>query len=266
MTADQTIAALRDAHEDLVAHLKGLDDAALAARSGASEWSVAQVLSHLGSGAEITEAVLRSARDGRPAPGPEDHQAVWDRWDALGVREQADGFVTFHGSLVNAFEELDADARQNLRITLSFLPMPIDVTQMSAMRLFEIANHSWDVRVASDPGAVLSGPASELLTDLLCGPVGFLFHLLAKPDAWSGREATIRVETGDPEPVLGLVIADRVSLTATAPEAADSTLALTPEALVRLFTGRLAGERVPAGTATTGAVTLDDLRTLFPGV
>jgi hypothetical protein len=58
--ADSAIAALRSHHEDLAARVRGFDDDDLARESGASEWPVAQVLSHLGGGAEITLAGLQA--------------------------------------------------------------------------------------------------------------------------------------------------------------------------------------------------------------
>lgn len=63
-TADAGIDALRSTHDGLVAVVRDLSDEQLVAPSGATEWTVAQVLSHLGSGAEISAATLRSAVEG----------------------------------------------------------------------------------------------------------------------------------------------------------------------------------------------------------
>ena len=51
--ADRTIQALRAEHDALSPLVAGLTDDQLRAASGAGDWPVAQVLSHLGSGAEI---------------------------------------------------------------------------------------------------------------------------------------------------------------------------------------------------------------------
>lgn len=67
--AIRTIDALRQEHETLAAVASGLTDDQLAGSSGASEWPVAQVLSHLGSGAEISLAGLRSALGEGDTPG-----------------------------------------------------------------------------------------------------------------------------------------------------------------------------------------------------
>jgi hypothetical protein len=58
--ADRTIAALRSNHDELAARVRGFDEQDLARQSGSSQWDVAQVLSHLGSGAEIGLATLQT--------------------------------------------------------------------------------------------------------------------------------------------------------------------------------------------------------------
>ena len=74
---DRTIAALRTNHDDLSALVRRLDAADLERLSSASEWTVAQVLSHLGSGAEIGLASLRAALTGEDAPAQDFNQSVW---------------------------------------------------------------------------------------------------------------------------------------------------------------------------------------------
>ena len=58
---DRTIAALRSEYDTLADLVRTLTDEQLAAPSGAAEWTVAQVLSHLGSGAEIGRAPIARA-------------------------------------------------------------------------------------------------------------------------------------------------------------------------------------------------------------
>src|SRR6478609_6223862 len=101
--ADRTIALLRRQHDQLVGIVSGLSDDDLLLPSGASEWPVAQVLSHLGSASEIFLGTLRGETT--------DNQAIWARWDASAPREQLDGFLEHSGRLLGALEELDEDAR-----------------------------------------------------------------------------------------------------------------------------------------------------------
>ena len=90
--ADRTIAALRTTHDQLAGIVPGLSDEQLGLTSGASEWPVSQVLSHLGSGAEITLAGYVAALAGDEPPGQDFNQPIWDRWNALAPREQAAAF------------------------------------------------------------------------------------------------------------------------------------------------------------------------------
>ena len=78
--ADATIAALRTNYDELATVVRTLSDAQLTLPSGASEWTVAQVVWHLGSGAEITLAGLRAATGEAPSPAADFNRSVWDRW------------------------------------------------------------------------------------------------------------------------------------------------------------------------------------------
>ncbi|HEU4840528.1 MAG TPA: maleylpyruvate isomerase N-terminal domain-containing protein, partial [Ilumatobacteraceae bacterium] len=60
------IAALRASHDALAGVVASLDDEGLTTPSMCREWTVAQVLSHLGSGAEIGRSALVSAIGGAP--------------------------------------------------------------------------------------------------------------------------------------------------------------------------------------------------------
>lgn len=88
--ADRTIAMLRTNHERLVTDAGSLTDQDLNLPSGSADWDVAQVLSHLGSQAEIGEAGLERALAGLGPHGPEFNESVWTRWNAKGQREKAD--------------------------------------------------------------------------------------------------------------------------------------------------------------------------------
>src|SRR6187401_333805 len=110
-TADATISALRSTHDELTAVVRDLSDEQLLAPSGASEWPVAQVLSHLGSGAEISRATLDAATGTGDVPGDGFNQSVWDRWNAMTPREQVDAFLTSDAALVEAYEALTPEQR-----------------------------------------------------------------------------------------------------------------------------------------------------------
>ena len=171
-TADATISALRSTHDELAAVVRGLSDEQLLAPSGAAQWPVAQVLSHLGSGAEIGRATLRAATGAGEAPGDGFNQSVWDRWNALSPREQADAFLTADDALVATFEALTPEQRSDLQVDLGFLPAPLPLASYAGMRLNEAAQHSWDVRVAFDDHAAIDDGTSRLLVDHLGNGLG----------------------------------------------------------------------------------------------
>ena len=102
------IAALRRSHDALHALTEPLTAAELEQRSYAKEWSIAQVLSHLGSGAEVFNLFLDAGLSGQDPPGQETFPPIWDAWNALGPQEQAFDSLAANEVLVGRFETLDA--------------------------------------------------------------------------------------------------------------------------------------------------------------
>jgi len=251
---DRTITALRSEHDTLAKLVGSLTDEQLAATSGASEWTVAQALSHLGSGAEIGLAPI--ARAAGETVAAEDNQTIWARWDSSTPRAQAEGFLEHNGRWLDTVEAFTPEQRSSLTVDLGFLPEPVPLLTALGMRLSEVANHSWDVRVAFDPAAGVDAGSAEVLVELLSGPVSFLLGFLAKPAELSDP-VSIAVPGG------GLVIDGAVSV-ADHLEAPSATFDGPPEAFVRLISGRLKAP-YDHGVTVEGSVTLDDLRRVFPG-
>jgi uncharacterized protein (TIGR03083 family) len=141
-------------------------------------------------------------------------------------------------------------------VDLSFLPEPVPVLVPLGMRLNELANHAWDVRVAFDPDTAVDAASAAVLVDLLAGPMGFMVNFFAKP-----AELTNPVSVAIPG--AGLVIDDVVTVVDHL-ESPSATFDGPTEAFVRLISGRL---KAPYDTGVTveGSVTLDDLRRVFPG-
>jgi uncharacterized protein (TIGR03083 family) len=258
--ADQVIAALRRGHDDLAALVRGLTPDDLIRPSAASEWQVSQVLSHLGSGAEINLATLAAAQTGAPAPDGDFNRKIWDRWDAMPPAEHASEFLISNERLVEAYEALDPAARDELRIKLGFLPEPIDLDFAGRFRLNEFSLHQWDVAVSFDPATGLAEGAVPLLLDMQ----GFMFGWLARSESLAGREGVLAVRLDNPGRSFGLAFGPRVTLVDT-PEKPDGELTLPAEAWVRLVTGRLGRPFTPDSVRVTGPLTLDDLRAVFPG-
>jgi uncharacterized protein (TIGR03083 family) len=260
-TADRAISALRTGHDSLTTLVRDLPPSTLTGPSGASEWSVAQVLSHLGSGAEIGLAGVDAALSGGPPPAPGFNHSVWDRWNAMSPPDQANGFLTSNEALVRRYESLDEQTRQTTKIDLGFLPAPVDVATAASFRLNEFALHTWDVAVAVDPDAALAPEAVELLLNV----APYLFGWLGKPGSLlDGRAVTVAVRTSEPEREFGLDITDKTALIES-PSQAEATLTLPAESWLRLVSGRLAAAHTPAAVRVTGEITLDQLRQIFPG-
>jgi uncharacterized protein (TIGR03083 family) len=251
---DRTITALRSEHDTLAALVRTLTDEQLAATSGAAEWTVAQALSHLGSGAEIGRAPI--ARAAGETVAAEDNQTIWARWDASAPRAQAEGFLEHNGRWLELVEALTPEQRSSLKVDLGFLPEPVPLLTALGMRLSEVANHSWDVRVASDPDTGVDAGSAEVLVDHLAGPMGFMLSFLAKP-AELANPVSVAVPGG------GLVIDDAVTVVDHL-ESPSATFTGPAEAFVRLVSGRLKAP-YDKGVAVEGSVTLDDLRRVFPG-
>lgn len=260
-SADTVIAALRTGHDELAGLVSGFGDDDLARPSGAADWDLSQVLSHLGSGAEIARAALQAALDGEPNPGIDFNQSVWDRWNAMTPRERADGFVQANQRLLALYDSLDATTREKLRIDLGFLPEPVDVAAAARLRLSEFALHSWDVRVAFDEHATLPPDAAAALLHGKPDLLGWL----GKADALDGQRLVVQVTTTRPDSVFALRLEEPISVDFDVPERPDGTLTLPAEAWLRLVAGRLEPRHTPADVAGTGAADLDLLRRVFPG-
>ncbi|OXM63214.1 maleylpyruvate isomerase family mycothiol-dependent enzyme [Amycolatopsis vastitatis] len=251
---DRTITALRSEYDVLAGLVRTLSDDQLAATGGAAEWTVAQVLSHLGSGAEIGRAPI--ARAAGETVAAEDNQTIWARWDASTPRAQAEGFLEANRRWLDTVEALTPGQRASLTVDLGFLPEPVPLVTALGMRLSEVANHSWDVRVAFDPDAGVDAGSAAVLVELLTGHLGFMLGFLAKP---AELEKPVSVAV----PGAGLVIDDAVAVVPRL-ESPSATFDGPAEAFVRLLSGRLKAP-YDKGVTVEGDVTLDDLRRVFPG-
>ena len=252
--ARQAIAALRRSHDELVTFIDMLEPEELNRPSGASEWSVAQVLSHLGSAAEIGLSTLVAGKADRDA-APE----VWDRWNAMSASEQASNFVAAEGRLVEALEALDDEALAMRTIDLGFLPAPVEIAFVVKMRLSEVGLHRWDVEVAFDPAATVADFIVPFVLENLPMFAGFF----AKPTEVTGRVA---IETTDPTRRYLLELrSDGAALSEDVEGRAGTRTKLPAEALLRLTGGRLGPDHTPPSVKVDGDLLLDDLRRTFPG-
>jgi uncharacterized protein (TIGR03083 family) len=249
------IGALRQSHDRLRAVAAPLDASQLEQRSYDSEWTIAQVLSHLGSQAEIFGLFLDAGLTGGDPPGPEAFGPIWDQWNARAPQAQAADALQADQAVVERFESLDGEQRRQLRLTA--FGMDIDAAGLAGMRLSEHAVHTWDVAVALDPAATVAPDAVALLVD-------GLGQLAARAGRADGTPRRVRIVTTSPDRTFILETGDAVTL-AAAPDAAEPLpeVRMPAEALVRLVYGRLDPAHTPPVETTD--TDLDELRKLFPG-
>ena len=249
------IAVLRTSHERLAGLVRPLTPDHLRARSYDTDWTIAQVLSHIGSGAEIATLSLAAALGGRGQLDQGAFPAIWDAWNNRTPEMQAADCLTWDGEHVSRLEQLtDAELGS---IGLDFFGRQLDAAGLIRLRLSEHAIHVWDVAVSIDPGATVAQDAILPVTE----QVTQLFPFIAKP---AGDFFRVRLRTTGPDADYLLEVGESVTLSEWAEGGeADGEIRLPAEALLRLFYGRLDPEHTPEYTAE--GIDLDRLRAVFPG-
>lgn len=248
------INALRSSHDRLQSIAGPLDAGQVAEQSYCTDWSIAQVLSHLGSGAEIFTLFTEAGVSGQEPPGRETFPPIWERWNAKSPQDQAADGLSADETLVETLESMDDEQLGKLR--LSMFGMDLDAAGITRMRLGEHAVHTWDVAVARDRQATVAPEAVALLID-------GVEQMAGRMGKAGGPEERVRVVTTDPERSFVLETGDKVELTPGAGEGGLPELRLPAEALIRLFYGRLDADHTPSSVASD--VDLDGLRQVFPG-
>lgn len=247
--------ALRQSQDRLAVIASPLTSQQLRGPSYDTEWNIAQVLSHLGSQAELFEGWLTAAIEGTEPPPRESMQPVWDAWNASDPDEQSRDWLSYNERLVEHFERLSE--AQLAGIHLSLFGMELDAPNLVRLRLSEHAVHTWDIADALDPSAEVIPEGVALLIDTLRNSMG----RAGKPQ---GRQLRLAVRTTDPEQRFLLRVDEAVELTETSDPGTENELRIPAEAFLRLVYGRLDPDHTPHHEMT-GDVSLDDLRRIFPG-
>lgn len=253
------IEALRTSHDRLAGIVEGRSPGEIEGPSYCSDWTIAQVCSHLGSGAEIHLANLEAMLAKREMPAREVNQEIWDHWNAKAPAEMAADALEIDERHVTRFEGLGDD--QLAGLAWEFMGRTLDATGIVGLRLGEHAAHTWDIEVAGDPSATIPPSSADLLLQVLPGRAG----RLARGEKPAGAPVELAVTTTAPAGRYVLRIGEEVALEEGDGSGAAGRLSITGEALFRLVYGRLDAPHTPAGTATEGPVSLDELRALFPG-
>ena len=250
---DRLVAAYRASHDRLRALVEPLGPDDVRRGSYASEWTIAQVLSHLGSGAQIFCRRLAAALADAAPPTQEETQRIWDEWDAKSPDVQVADALVADRTWLDDLRALDPERLE--AVTIQFGPMKLGAETFLWMRLAEHALHTWDVAVVLDPAATVAPDAVEELVDGL----PMMAARVAKPTV----RTSVVVHTTSPERDLVLTLGDGVA-SLTPGSQGDARLTLPAEAFLRLVYGRLDAEHTPPEIEAEG-VDLDDLRRSFPG-
>ena len=246
-----------DALESSVDHLRslveGLSESQYVASAYPTEWTVADVMSHIGSAAIISKRGVDDSLNARETP-PQFNQSVWDVWNAKTPHAQVTDSLDADNAFLARLLEMTPEERESY--TLNLGPMSLDFDHAVRMRLGEHVIHTWDIEVAFDPQATLQTEAVPFLIDNL----QLLMRFSAKR---SGNEHTLHVRTTDPHREFALgQSGDGVTLNVVE-DVEVFELELPAEAFLRLAYGRLDEEHTPKGIEPTY---LDELRRVFPGV
>lgn len=255
--ASALLAVLHASHDRLTAALGNPTLDRATSQSYDDEWSVAQLASHLGSGAEIFRLHVTAGARGEEAADNDTYPPIWDRWNAKDPLDQVRDAVTTDAGLIGDLDALSADERE--RWHLDLWGMSLDFPAFLAMRLNEHALHTWDVAVTFDPTSTVPEDATTYVLEALPMVAG-----------WAGKPAdeqiSVEVRTTSPERAFHLDVGPGgVSLTPSLDDTSAAQLNLPAESFVRLVYGRLDPDHTPSSVTATG-VDLDLLRTVFPGL
>jgi uncharacterized protein (TIGR03083 family) len=245
--------ALQASTDRLHRLVASLDDAQLEGSAFPTEWTIADVLSHLGSSAVIMQRRLDDGLLDRATPD-EFAPSVWDTWNAKSPRAKTDDALVADRALLERIESIGEPERVAFRFSMG--PMEFDFAGVVALRLNEHALHTWDVEVALDPTATLPPDAAALVVDRL----ELIARYTAKP---TGSTRTITIQTAGPTRRFVVELTpDGVTFN---PDDGNGPvdLELPAEALIRLVYGRL--DAMHAAGVEGDATLVDELRRVFPG-
>lgn len=143
------------------------------------------MLSHLGSGAVITQMRLDAGLDA----DTDAVRAVWDDWNTKTPEDQARDAQHADRSLLERLDSLTPAQRRRFRSTLG--PLELDLAAFVGLRLNEHILHTWDIAVTFDHDATLPAEATPHLLDNLA----LIARFAGRP---TSHDRPITIRTLDP--------------------------------------------------------------------
>lgn len=260
----EVVGALRDEYEVIDGYLAALHPERWHGPTACSDWRITNLVSHLGSGAEIHLLTMREYVDAGEPVTQEIRQGIWGHFDSLAPEPLHAAFRDRNQRYLDYAAQLSPEQQQRrVKMFAGELP-PANYAQF---RLQEVTLHSWDLRVALDPTARLLPRSVRVNFRLMRGNLARRANADARA-ALNGTVYAIDVY-GPVVESFGLrVNADAVELLDTAPTDARARLRLPAEAYLRLGSGRLPLEQAEAAgdVAIEGDRALGlRLNALYPG-
>ena len=253
--AADVLRTLRSSQQRLATLVDGLGEVDLERPSYDSGWSIADVLSHLGSQAEIFLRFVDSGLDGTEAPSNDSFGPIWDVWNGKAPGDKAADSLAADRALLDRLEALSDDELAHFELRL--FGMQVDAAVLLGMRLGEHALHSWDVAVALDDDAVLAPDATDVIVDGL----GAVASRAGIPDS---DPLSVNIVATAPARRFILDTAG-VSLEPGEGDEGLPVLELSSEALIRLVYGRLDDLHLGAPAPNLRGIELARVRAVFPG-
>jgi uncharacterized protein (TIGR03083 family) len=248
-----TLGALSSSVEHLRSVVESLSDAQLDEPAYPAEWTIADVLSHIGSGAVIMQRRLDDIVEGNATPD-DFAPRVWETWNAKSARAKAADALVADRDLLERVESLPEEARSVFRFTIGPLELLFD--GFVGMRLNEHALHTWDIEVTIDPTATVSAESVAHIVDNL----EFIARFTARP---TGSTRAIAVRTDQPRRDFSIELSPDAVTFGAGDQSSQPDLELPAEAFVRLVYGRLDPAHTPSVVRDSGV--LEELREVFPG-
>jgi uncharacterized protein (TIGR03083 family) len=249
-----SLTALRTSVQGLRGIVEPMDDYTISQSAYPSEWTIGQVMSHIGSGAVILQRRLDDQLVGTTTPD-DFATGIWEEWNAKTRRAQVDDGLAADAAFLARLEAVSDHEREGFSFPMG--PMNFDFDGFVGLRLNEHAFHTWDIDVALDPTTTIPTPIAALVVDNLTLVAGFT----AQP---SGSPSTLTVRTTEPERLFTLdLTSDGAALMPSARGRGSADLELPAEAFARLVYGRLDSGHTPPFVGDSALV--DRLRATFPG-
>jgi len=186
--AKERFNVLQASAERLAALVLPLTPDQLRQRAYPAEWTVADVLSHLGSGAAILQLRLDAILQGHEV-GTDVIQPIWDEWNAKSPDQKAADALAADRAFLARLASLTAGEQARFRFVLG--PLDVDLAGYLGLRLNEHVMHTWDVAVSLDPTATVPSDA----VPFLFGAIEMIARFTGKS---TGSDRTITILTTVP--------------------------------------------------------------------